>query len=204
MTDQDPPSMEIPDSEAIATAQLVLPLVLTRLESDPVWSLAMLNAVRKQLGTCEGAEGASRPLRIGDVLAIPAGEALAEAHKQAVQNQLSSAMILAQIALREPNALGNAKTNARLLFASILERQGRLKEAAKVVGQACSEDPSNENALSDRDRIAGTLRAKARASSDISKAERVAVLLTLLQLSGWNFADAKAFFTASCSLLRGP
>lgn len=203
MTDLETPSPKTPDPEAIATAQLVLPLVLTRLETDPVWSLAMIDALREQLDIGGGEKEPARPVEIGELLEMPAGQALAEAHAHAVKGELANATTLAQIALRDPGALGESKNNARLLLASLLERQGNLIEAAKTVSQACSDQPDYENARVDRDRIVEALRAKANAEGDASKAERIALLAAAMGAAGWNFGDAKAIMAAATGLLRG-
>lgn len=202
MTELNTSSLQSPDPEAIATAKLVLPLVLTRLESDPAWSLAMLDAVTIQLDTGDSRKGSSASLDYDDALEMSAGEALAKAHACAVNDKLTHATILARIALREPGDLGDAITNARLLLASLLERQGKLMEAVDVVAQALDDDPEHPNALVDRDRMVRALRSDAMAGGNIRKTDRIAMLAASLRIAGWNFTDVKAIIFASLSLLR--
>lgn len=190
------------DPEAVATARLVLPLVLTRLEADPQWSLAMLDAVRTQLTRGDSDDASSSAPTLASVLSQSAGEALALAHAHAVKDDLANATVLAQLALRNPDELGSAKANAKLLLASLLERQGCLIEAAKIVGEACDEAPEDENARGDRDRIVKALREKAEQALSHEKAQKVSLLAQVIATGGWNFGDAKRLSLAALSVLK--
>jgi|GEM_PF-3941612 len=203
MTEETYRLTESLDEEAVATAQLVMPVVMSRLESDPAWALAMLAAIKEQLVLDPSQEPTQKESEADTRLVLSSGDALGLAHAHANEGNLQSAAAFAQLALSDTDALGDNALAARMLLASVLERQGRLVQAAKVIAEACEKAPGVENAQADRDRIVNALRAKAQRADGVSKADKVAILAQIISTGGWTFGDAKAVFRASLGLLRG-
>ena len=112
----------------------------------------------KVLGAADGTEpgsgGGASSARLAD---LSAPEALGLAHGHAVQDQLHTALAMAQLALSKPAELGEQEANARVLAASLLERQGRLEEAAWMIARAKALAPEDDGIAADQQRILASL-----------------------------------------------
>ncbi|MEM7665847.1 MAG: hypothetical protein AAF250_08315 [Pseudomonadota bacterium] len=202
MTSSQKKVSEVPlDSEVSATAKQLLPLVVERLDSDPAWALGMLQALTSELGgETEHGKRASAVTASALVELSPAS-ALAIAHDLAQGNELARASAMAKFALSEPNALGDKVTNARVLYSSLLERQGLFSEAARAIGDAVRCAPDDESVQSDRSRILDATRKELRDRPPANNLERIAMLATLVQEAGWNRADVMLLVRLSAGLL---
>lgn len=101
---------------------------------------------------------AAEPAMLADSLAqLAAADALGAAHRHAQEGQLAAALALVQLALGKAEELGDQEANARVLAASLLERQDRREEAAWMIEKAASLAPDDTGIARDRDRILAAL-----------------------------------------------
>lgn len=96
-------------------------------------------------------------LLFGELPELSAGDALGLAHRYAQENQLPAATALAEMALCQPEKLGEKEVNARVLLASLRERQGQFEAAAHAIAQAVRLSPGNDAVRADQDRILSAL-----------------------------------------------
>jgi len=82
-------------------------------------------------------------------------DALGLAHRYALQDKLSLATAMAELALSDREALGNSLVNALVLLSSLRERQGQMRKAADAILMALKISPDDEGVRHDCDRICG-------------------------------------------------
>jgi hypothetical protein len=88
---------------------------------------------------------------------LSAPDALGLAHRHAQEGELAAALCLVQLALSKLGELGEQEANARVLAASLLERQGRLEEAAWMIASAKALAPQDAGIAADQQRILASL-----------------------------------------------
>lgn len=88
---------------------------------------------------------------------LSAADALGSAHRHAQEGQLPSALAMVQMALSKQEELGEQEANARVLAASLLERQERLEEAAWMIARAKALAPEDAGIANDQKRILAAL-----------------------------------------------
>ena len=88
-----------------------------------------------------------------EISRLSAADALGLAHRYAVENELAAATAMAELALVQPKALGESEANARVLLASLRERQGQFELAARSIAAAARLSPNDEGIMADQERI---------------------------------------------------
>lgn len=156
-----------PQFRVMAPRPSIFPLV-----SDAAQAiLAQMNPVAAQAAAEEAARQARGPVQMvfDELNSLSALDALGLAHRYVAQDNLAAATAMAELALANPDDLGEKQVNARVLLASLRERQGSFELAALAIGAAVDLAPHDPAIIADQARITAALeRARNRSEPPAS------------------------------------